>query len=151
MSGRAPIDLECRPSVSDHDEGRLSHLTGRGPRAVVSHASPTTRSSFCAEYNEICQHAPGRQITMRINALTTTTFTELVVTGIGHLAENRAGIAGPVDLPEHWPAGVSTHLVCLDLADLEGSIRLRRTSADPPNPCHPAGLTSLTFWDRARN
>ena len=124
VSGRTLTKVECRSSISDHDEGRLSYPTGRGPRAVVVSYAVTDDQVvvLLPEYNEICQYAPGRQITMRVSALTTNTFTEVVVTGIGHLDENPACIAGTVDLPEHWPAGVSTHLVCLDLFHLEGSI-----------------------------
>ncbi len=123
VGGRALTNVECRSSISDHDEGRLSYRSGRGPRAVVVSYAVTDDQVvvLLPAYNEICQYAPGRQITMRVTARTTTTFTEVIVTTIGHLAENPACIAGTVDLPEHWPTGVSTHLMCLDLAHLEGS------------------------------
>ena len=65
-------------SLSNHDEGRLSYPTGRCPRAVVvCYAVTDDQVVFLLpEYNEICQYAPGRQITMHVSALTTTTFTE---------------------------------------------------------------------------
>ena len=123
VSSRVLTNVECRSLVSNHDEGRLGYQTGRGPRAVaVSYAVADDQLvSRVPEYNEICQYAPGRQITLRVSALTTDTFTEVVVAGIGHLAEDQARIAETTNLPEHWPTGVSTHLVCLDLADLVGS------------------------------
>ena len=123
VSSRVLTTVECRSWISNHDEGRLGYQTGRGPRAVAVSYAVTDEQVVCRlpEYNEICQYAPGRQITMRVSALTADTFTEVVVAGIGHLAENQEGIAETIDLPEQWPTGVSTHLVCLDLADLEGS------------------------------
>ena len=123
MSCRVLTNLECRSWISNHDEGRLGYQTGRGPRAVVVSYAVTDDQvvSRVPEYNEIGQYAAGRQITMRVSAVTTDAFTEVVVAGIGHLAEDQARIAETTDLPEEWPTGVSTHLVCLDLADLEGS------------------------------
>jgi len=131
MSGQTLTKVECRSSISNHDQGRLGYTTGRGPRAVVVSYAVTDDQVvvLLPEYNEICQYAPERQITLCVSGLTSTTFTEVVVTGIGHLAENQAGIAGTVDLPEHWPTGVSTHLMCLDIAHLEGSTR--RTEPAP--------------------
>ena len=122
-SSRVLTTVECRSWISNHDEGRLGYQTGRGPRAVVVSYAVTDDQvvSRLPEYNEICQYAPGRPITLRVSALTADTFTEVVVAGIGHLAEDRPRIAETVDLPEHWPAGVSTHLVCLDLTDVVGS------------------------------
>ena len=102
----------------------MSYQTGRGPRAVVlSYAFTDAAVVFLLpEYNEICQYAPGQQIAMRVSALTPDdNITEVVVTGIGHLPEAR--VADTVDHPEHWPPGVSTHMVCLDLVNLEGSTR----------------------------
>jgi hypothetical protein len=62
----------------------------------------------------------GRQIAMRVSALTPDdSITEVVVSGIGHRPETR--LADTVDYPERWPLGVSTHMVCLDLVNLEGS------------------------------
>ena len=123
VSSRVLTTVECRSLVGNHDEGRLGYQTGRGPRAVAVIYAVTDDQvvSRVPEYNEICQYAPGRQITRRVSAHTTDTFTEVVVAGIGHLADDQARIAETTDLPEHWPTGVSTHLVCLDLADLEGS------------------------------
>jgi len=122
VSGRALTNLECRWWISSHDEGQLSYYTGRGPRAgIVRYAVTDDQAVFVLpEYNQICQYTTGRQITLRVSALTANTFTEVIVTGIGYRAEDEARIAGIIDLPERWPSGVSTHLLCLDLSDLEG-------------------------------
>jgi len=78
---------------------------------------------------------------MRVSARTTNTVTEVVVTGIGHLAENPTCVAGSVDLPEHWPAGVCTHLACLDLSHLEGSIWCTEPALIPTPPTPPTPPT----------
>jgi len=64
------------------------------------------------------------------DASTDDTSTEDVVTGDGYLDDDQACGAGGSDLAEHWPIGVSTHLMCLDLADVHGSTR----SADLDQP-----------------
>ena len=77
------------------------------------------------EYNEICQYAPGRQITVNISYVcaSTRTCTEVVVTGVGFVPDHQANLLEAVDLVEDWPPGVSTHLICLDLAVVEGTQR----------------------------
>jgi len=122
---RALTNFECRTWMCDHDEGRLGYQTGRGPRAVVVRyvVIDDVVVFVLPEYNEICQYAPGRTITLTVSALTDNdTFTEVVVTGIGHPAENEALLAENIEPPEHWPTSVTTHTVCLDLTRLEGSI-----------------------------
>jgi hypothetical protein len=117
----------------------MSYQTGRGPRAVVlSYAVTGDAIMFLLpEYNEICQYAPGRPIAMRVSALTPDeSITEVVVTGIGHLLET--GLADTVEYPEHWPLGVSTHTVCLDLVNLEGST----WQAEPVLVYHPLSADS---------
>ena len=52
---------------------------------------------------------------------TNDTSTEVVVTGVGYLDDDQARVADRFDWAEHWPTGVSTHLMCLDLADVHGS------------------------------
>ncbi len=74
------------------------------------------------EYNEICQYAPGRPITLSVDGggAGSHSRTEVVVTGVGHIPERQEDLAEAVDLLEDWPPSVSTHLICLDLADIEG-------------------------------
>jgi hypothetical protein len=79
------------------------------------------------EYNEICQYAPGRQITLTVSYVcaSTRTCTEVVVTGVGFVPDHQANLLEAVDLVEEWPPGVSTHLICLDLAVVEGTQGVR--------------------------
>jgi hypothetical protein len=53
----------------------------------------------------------------------TRTCTEVVVTGVGFVPDHQANLLEAVDLVEDWPPGVSTHLICLDLAVVEGTQR----------------------------
>ena len=121
---RALTNVECRSWIAGLHEGRLGHQTGRGAREVVVNYAVTDGQLLfrLPEYNEICQYAWGRQITMRVCALSANdTATEVVVSGVGYLDDDQAFGAGDIDLAEHWPNGVSTHLMCLDLADVHGS------------------------------
>ena len=123
---RRPLtEFECRSWIGGRHEGRLGHQTGRGTRAVVVNFAVTDGQLMfrLPEYNEICQYAQGRQITMSVGAVSTNedTSTEVVVTGIGYLAEDQTRVADHSDLAEAWPTGVSTHLLSLDLADVHGS------------------------------
>ncbi len=103
----------------------MGHQTGRGPRAVlVSYAVTDDQAVFrLPEYNEICQYAPGREITLNVSGVSADTRTEVVVTGIGFVPEHHATLLEAVDLVEDWPSGISTHLICLDLAVVEGRIQ----------------------------
>ena len=114
---------ECRTWLGEHRLGRLGHQTGRGPRAVVvSYAVTDDQVVFrLPEYNEICQYAPGRPITLSVSSVCAGTGTEVVVTGVGFIPEDQGQLLKTVDLVEEWPPGISTHLVCLDLAAAEGS------------------------------
>jgi hypothetical protein len=78
---------------------------------------------WLTEYNEICQYAPGRQITLNVSSVRAGTRTEVVVTGVGFAPEHDADLLSAVDLVEEWPPGIATHLICLDLAVVEGATR----------------------------
>src|SRR6476620_12265939 len=47
------------------------------------------------EYNEICQYAPGRQITLNVSSVcaATHTRTEVIVTGVGFPPEHQANLS----------------------------------------------------------
>lgn len=91
---------------------------------VVSYAVTDDQVVFrLPEYNEICQYAPGREITLSVSCVGAGTRTEVVVTGVGFVPEDQVDLAEAVDLVEEWPPGVSTHLICLDLAVVEGTER----------------------------
>ena len=114
---------ECRSWLGGRRRGRLGHLTGRGPRAVVVNYAVTDDQVVfrLPEYNEICQYAPGREITLNVSCVCASSRTEVVVTGVGFVPDQQADLLKCVDLVEEWPAGISTHLICLDLAVVEGT------------------------------
>ena len=123
-TSRRLSSAECRAWLRKRSQGRLGHLTGRGPRStVVGYAATDDQVVFrVPEYNEICQYAPGRTITLSVDCggAGTHSRTEVVVTGVGHTPERQEDLADAVDLLEEWPSSVSTHLICLDLAVIEG-------------------------------
>jgi hypothetical protein len=122
---RTLTNFECRSWIGGRHKGRLAHQTGRGARAVVVNYAATDRQLVfrLPEYHEICQYAPGRQITLSVCASTDHTSTEVFVTGIGYLDDDHERIVDGIDFDEHWPTGVSTHVICLDLDDVRGSTR----------------------------
>ena len=120
---------ECRAWISERSEGRLGHQTGRGLRAVVVNYAVTDDQVVLRlpEYNEICQYALGRLVTLNVSGTCSNTRlrTEVAVTGVGHFPESDPDLPDTVDLAEHWPAGMATHIMCLDLSDIEGSAEHR--------------------------
>ncbi|GAA3636755.1 hypothetical protein [Microlunatus ginsengisoli] len=89
---------------------------------VVRYALTDDRVVFrIPEYNEICQYACGRRITLDVSLECDGVRTEVVVTGVGFLPEHEAELLGSVELAEEWPSGIATHLICLDLAVIEGT------------------------------
>ncbi|GAA3637768.1 hypothetical protein [Microlunatus ginsengisoli] len=53
--------------------------------------------------------------------------TEVVVRGVGFVPDHQSSLAAAVDLGEEWPPGISTQLICLDLAVVEGTTQRPRT------------------------
>jgi hypothetical protein len=136
-------DTECRSLLGEGSQGRLGHQTGRGPRAaVVRYAVTDDQVVFrLPEYNEICQYAPGRQITLNVSRVCANTRTEVIVTGVGFVPENSADLLASVDLAETWPPGISTYIICLDLAVVEGSTACSRGADSRPHGTS-AGISS---------
>jgi hypothetical protein len=93
------------------------------------------------EYNEICQYAPGRSITLSVDcaAADTHSRTQVVVTGVGRTPDHQEDLGAVVDLLEEWPSSVATHLLCLDLAVLEGHTVLDDQSSAPDGTGTPRG------------
>ncbi len=104
----------------------MGYQSGRGPRAVVVSYGVTDQQVVfrLPEYNEICQYAPGRQITLNVSSVSAETRTEVAVTGTGFVPDQPATLLAAVDLVEEWPLGISVHLICLDLAVVEGTDRV---------------------------
>ncbi|WP_344810006.1 hypothetical protein [Microlunatus ginsengisoli] len=101
----------------------MGHQTGRGPRVVVvSYALTDDQVVFrIPEDNEIRGYACGRRITLNVSWASEGVRTEVVVAGVGFLPEHEAELSASVDLVDEWPSGISTHLLCLDLAVIEGT------------------------------
>src|SRR6478735_9988656 len=98
---------ECRSWLGERSRGRLGHQTGRGPRAVVVNYAVTDDQVVfrLPEYNEICQYAPGREITLNVSCVCASSRTEVVVTGVGFVPDQQADLLKCVALVEEWPAG----------------------------------------------
>ena len=125
-------EVECRSWLGgERRQGRLGHDTGRGPRAVVvSYAVADDRVVVrLPEYNEIRQYAPGRRITLSVSWVCARThiLTEVVVRGVGFVPDHQSSLAAAVDPGEKWPPGISTQLICLDLAVVEGTTQRLQT------------------------
>ncbi len=89
---------ECRAWISERSEGRLGHQTGRGRRTVVVNYAVTDDQVVLRlpEYNEICQYALGRLVTLNVSGTCSNTWlrTEVAVTGVGHFPEERRRPSG---------------------------------------------------------
>ena len=125
---------ECRAWISERTEGRLGHQTGRGHRAVVVNYAVTDDRVVLRlpEYNEICQYALGRLVTLNVSGTCSNTWlrTEVAITGVGYFPRRDTDLPATVDLGEHWPAGLATHIMCLDLSGIGGSARASRKPAE---------------------
>ena len=121
---------------------------------VVNYAVTDDQIVFrLPEYSEICQYAPGREITLDVSCVCAGTRTEVVVTGVGFVPDHRADLLGSVDLVEEWPPGISTHLICLDLTVVEGTRGVvpamsGRVPAEPRSRC-PGGSGPVASRERA--
>jgi hypothetical protein len=108
---------------------------------VVSYAVTDDQVVFrLPEYNEICQYAPGRQITLNVSSVRDGTRTEVMVSGVGFVPEQEADLLSAVDLVEEWPPGIATHLICLDLVVVEGAARSVRTEGSAPLAAEPGRI-----------
>jgi hypothetical protein len=122
---------ECRISLDHHSEGQLGYVGGRGPRSVVvSYAVTDDQILFLIPaYNEITQYVPGTEVTFQVagesggpvprhyetvRAMGTANFPCLP----------QASIVRRTNFVELWPPDVITSVICLPMAELEGSERL---------------------------
>ncbi len=74
---------ECRAWLSEHHEGRLGYLSGRGPRSVVvCYAMAGDRIMLrLPDYNDIVHYAPGSEISLAVDGTGTTHRETVNVTG----------------------------------------------------------------------
>jgi hypothetical protein len=127
---RQPTSRDCRIWLSQHHEGRLGYVSGRGPRSVVVIYALVDNQILLQvpEYNEITQYAPGAKVSLAIDAEVEPmsvnwagrTINAITVTGTAALASERGRWSTAAGLfEESWPAGIRTSIVSLPLTGLE--------------------------------
>ncbi len=121
---------ECRLWLDHHSEGQLGYIGGRGPRSVaVSYAVTDDQILFLVPaYNEITQYVLGKQVTFQVageNSGPAPRYYDTVsVTGTANLPRlEQAPIVRRTNFAELWPPDVTTSVICLPMAELEGSER----------------------------
>jgi hypothetical protein len=126
---------EARRWLEQHREGRLSYLSGRGPRSVVvSYAVVGDRILVrVLDYNVITHYAPGARVTLAVDGeIEATSASSPAIEGVnvtGSAAKAAEEDQPPVDLErfeESWPTGIKTSVFSLSLSDVHGA-RLRPT------------------------
>ena len=122
---RSLSPIECRDRLERRHEGRLSCLTGRGPRAVVIGYAVDGNDIVLRlpEYNDLAPYATSSEITLLVDvpgppgvgpALVSVTGRAKVVEHGEHMEP------GPRELAEVWPSGLQTWTLRLPLEHLEG-------------------------------
>lgn len=121
---RQLTERECRTWLSNHREGRLGYVTGRGPRAVVVNYAVTAEQIVLRlpDYSEITQYSLGEEVTLEVDGQEPSIGASEIVTvrGRAHRPDDPA-IASTVDLDESWPAGIRTNVMCVDLTTVQGT------------------------------
>ena len=121
---------ECRRWLQQHHEGRLSYLSGRGPRSVVVSYAVAGDEVLVRvpDYNDIAQYAPGAEVTLAVDGVvepnppSSPEIEEVSVTGIAAQADaaHRPPQVDTVRFDESWPTGVKTSVVSLPMTQLTG-------------------------------
>ena len=121
---------ECRIWLDHHSEGQLGYIGGRGPRSVVvSYAVTDDQILFLVPaYNEITQYVPGKQVTFQVAGESSGPapryYDTVSVTGTANLPRlAQAPIVRRTNFVELWPPHMTTSVICLPMAELEGSER----------------------------
>lgn len=110
--GRPLSPLECRSWVSDRHIGRLGHLTGRGPRAImIGYGATDAQLVFrLPDDKPVAHYARGQQISLSVTAASADrSVTDVQVRGVGYVPDDHRDLADTVDLPEQWPTGIAPH------------------------------------------
>jgi hypothetical protein len=122
---------ECRIWLDHHSEGGLGYIGGRGPRSVViTYAVTDDQILFLVPaYNEITQYVPGSQVTLQVAGESSGPaprhYDTVSVTGTANLSRlEQAPLVRSTKFAEIWPPTVSTSVICLPMAELEGSKRI---------------------------
>jgi hypothetical protein len=107
------------------------YIGGRGPRSVVVNYAVTEGQILflVPAYNEITQYVPGKQVTFQVAGKSSGPapryYGTVSVTGTANLPGlEQAPIVRRTNFVELWPPDVTTSVICLPMAKLEGSERL---------------------------
>ena len=121
---------ECRIWLDHHSEGRLGYICGRGARSVVvSYAVTDDQVLFLVPaYNEITQYVPGKQVTFQVAGESSGPapqyYDTVSVTGTANVQRlEQTPIVRRTNFVDLWPSDVTTSVICLPMAELEGSER----------------------------
>jgi hypothetical protein len=121
---------ECRIWLERHSEGQLGYIGGRGARSVVvSYAVTDDQILFLVPaYNEITQYVPGKQVTFQVGGESSGPapryYDTVSATGTANLPRpEQAPVVRRTNFVELWPPDVTTSVICLPMAELEGSER----------------------------
>jgi len=101
-------------------QGRISYVTGRGPRSLPVHFVAGQRRVLLVfpSFNEATGYLPGQMVTLDVDDPAATSASEpLHFTGRARLVPDQEVPDATADLLECWPSGVGTHFVAVD--DLE--------------------------------
>jgi hypothetical protein len=121
---------ECCIWLDHHSEGQLAYIGGRGPRSVVvSYAVTDDQILFLVPaYNEITQYVPGKEVTFQVAGESSGPvprhYETVSVTGTANFSRlAQASIVRRTNFVERWPPDMTTSVICLPMAELEGSER----------------------------
>jgi hypothetical protein len=115
---------ECHAWLASHDEGRLSYLSGRGPRsvAVLYKLANDNVVMHLPDYHDAAHYAPGTNVRLDVEGVTDAGLDAVRVTGRAVLL-GRARMSAPdgteVDLDKD-SSMVETSVVCLPISRVEG-------------------------------
>jgi hypothetical protein len=115
---------ECHAWLASHDEGRLSYLSGRGPRsvAVLYELANDNVVMRLPDYHDAAHYAPGTDVRLDVEGVTDAGLDAVRVTGRAVLSR-RAPMSAPegagVDLDKN-ASMVKTSVVCLPISHVEG-------------------------------
>ena len=115
---------ECHVWLASHDEGRLSYLSGRGPRsvAVLYELANDNVVMHLPDYHDAAHYAPGTDVRLDVEGVTDAGLDAVGVTGRAVLSR-RAPMSAPegagVDLDKD-ASMVKTSVVCLPISHVEG-------------------------------
>ena len=116
--------VECHAWLSSHDEGRLSYLSGRGPRSVVVLYELANDEVVMRlpDYHDAAHYAPGTEVRLDVEGVGNASLEAVRVVGRAVLADPTPTAAPDGICPEFHDetSKVATSVVCLPLSHVEG-------------------------------